>query len=138
MTRHAGELLATAGSRLAEALARVDPPELWHHNLAPRAPQTSRSWAPSRFRAVATALVWRGSMRTNLALIVGIGLSVVARPLLAHHSFAAEFDAAKPFTLTGAVTKVVWANPHAWLYVDVVDAATNKTTNWAVELNSPN
>jgi len=36
------------------------------------------------------------------------------------------------------VTKVVWANPHAWLYVDVVDAATNKTTNWAVELNSPN
>ena len=56
----------------------------------------------------------------------------------AHHSFAAEFDAAKPFKLTGAVTKVVWANPHAWLYVDVVDAATNKSTNWAVELNSPN
>ena len=77
-------------------------------------------------------------MRTNLALIVGIGLSVVARPLLAHHSFAAEFDAAKPFTLTGAVTKVVWANPHAWLYIDVVDAETKKVTNWAVEMNSPN
>ena len=77
-------------------------------------------------------------MRTNLALIVGIGLSVVARPLLAHHSFAAEFDAAKPFTLTGAVTKVVWANPHAWLYIDVTDAETKKVTNWAVEMNSPN
>ena len=77
-------------------------------------------------------------MRTNLALIVGIGLSVVARPLLAHHSFAAEFDAAKPFTLTGAVTKVVWANPHAWLYIDVADAETQKVTNWAVEMNSPN
>ena len=62
----------------------------------------------------------------------------MSRDAAAHHSFAAEFDAAKPFKFTGAVTKVVWANPHAWLYVDVVDAATNKTTNWAVELNSPN
>ena len=48
------------------------------------------------------------------------------------------YSSLKPFKFTGAVTKVVWANPHAWLYVDVVDAATNETTNWAVELNSPN
>jgi len=77
-------------------------------------------------------------VRITGALLLVIGLAIMSRQIEAHHSFAAEFDAAKPFKFTGAVTKVVWANPHAWLYVDVVDAATNKTTNWAVELNSPN
>ena len=77
-------------------------------------------------------------MRIIGALVLGIGLTIASCQAGAHHSFAAEFDAAKPFELTGAVTRVVWANPHAWLYVDVVDAATQKVTNWAVELNSPN
>ena len=72
------------------------------------------------------------------ALLLGIGVTIASHKAVAHHSFAAEFDAAKPFELTGAVTKVVWANPHAWLYVDVVDAETKRITNWAVELNSPN
>ena len=76
-------------------------------------------------------------MRIHLPLVLGSFLLLSANELCAHHSFAAEFDAAKPFSLTGTVTKVVWANPHAWLYVDVVDAQ-KKTTNWAVELNSPN
>jgi uncharacterized protein DUF6152 len=77
-------------------------------------------------------------MRTRLTLLGGIGLLVLVPRVDAHHSFAAEFDAAKPFKLTGAVTRVVWANPHAWLYIDVVDADTKKVTNWAVEMNSPN
>ena len=77
-------------------------------------------------------------MRISGAVLLGIGVTIASRQAVAHHSFAAEFDAAKPFELTGAVTKVVWANPHAWLYVDVVDAETKKITNWAVELNSPN
>jgi len=77
-------------------------------------------------------------MRVSAALLLGICLAILSRQAAAHHSFAAEFDAAKPFKLTGAVTRVEWANPHAWLYVDVVDAETKKVTNWAVEMNSPN
>ena len=77
-------------------------------------------------------------MRTQLAFVATMVLLALTRPLGAHHSFAAEFDAAKPFTLTGAVTKVVWANPHVWFYIDVVDAETKKVTNWALEFNSPN
>ena len=63
---------------------------------------------------------------------------IAARPLIAHHSFAAEFDAAKPFTLTGTVTKVEWMNPHSFFYIDVIDEQTKAVTNWAMELGSPN
>jgi hypothetical protein len=54
----------------------------------------------------------------------------------AHHSFAAEFDADKPIKLTGVVTKAEWTNPHAWVYIDVMDDA-GKVANWAWELGSP-
>jgi len=77
-------------------------------------------------------------MKISAALVFGIGLAIASREAGAHHSFAAEFDAAKPFKLTGAVTKIEWQNPHAWLHMDVVDSETKKVTNWAVELNSPN
>ena len=62
---------------------------------------------------------------------------MAARPVVAHHAFAAEFDAAKPVKLTGAVTKVDWTNPHAWIYVDIKDE-TGKVANWGFELASPN
>ena len=54
----------------------------------------------------------------------------------AHHSFAAEYDAKKPVTLKGTVTKVEWVNPHGWIYVDVKQA-NGKVANWAVEAGSP-
>lgn len=77
-------------------------------------------------------------MRAKLALLVaGIGLLVGAMPVLAHHSFAAEYDSAKPVKVDGTVTKVEWMNPHARFYVDVKDAA-GKVTNWEFELGSPN
>jgi len=58
-------------------------------------------------------------------------------PALPHHSFAAEYDATKPVTLTGTVTKVEWMNPHARFYVDVKDDK-GVVSNWEFELGSPN
>lgn len=64
-------------------------------------------------------------------------LAGTAAPVFGHHSFAAEYDEAKPITLTGSVTKVEWMNPHARFYMDVKDASGN-AGNWEFELGSPN
>ena len=82
-------------------------------------------------------------MTKRIRFAVGVGvvgglLLTGATAVFAHHSFAAEFDAAKPMKLTGLVTKVEWQNPHTFFYIDVTDAATRKVTNWAIELGSPN
>jgi hypothetical protein len=68
---------------------------------------------------------------------VAAGFVVSAIPLLAHHAFDAEFDRSKPITITGAVTKVEWFNPHARFYVDAKDEG-GKVVNWDFELSSPN
>ena len=75
-----------------------------------------------------------------VTMIAGIGVLLLAagQPALAHHSFAAEFDADKSFKMTGIVTKVEWQNPHTFFYLDVTDSATGKVTNWALEMGSPN
>lgn len=71
------------------------------------------------------------------ALVVAGGLVWAAQPISAHHSFAAKYDANKLITLKGTVTKVEWANPHIYFYIDVKDASGN-VTNWAVEGGTPN
>jgi hypothetical protein len=78
-------------------------------------------------------------MKTKLALgIAALGLMLASVPAMAHHSFAVEFDSAKPIKLTGAVTKIEWMNPHAYFYIDVTDEKTGKVTNWGLEMGSPN
>jgi hypothetical protein len=75
--------------------------------------------------------------RSALVVIAVLGLLVTSAPLLAHHSFAAEFDASKPLKLTGTVTKLEWTNPHTWFFVDV-KGEDGKVTNWGFEMGSPN
>jgi hypothetical protein len=76
-------------------------------------------------------------MRAKMLSVMAGGLMLAAVPMLAHHSFSAEYDRSKPITLKGTVTKVEWMNPHARFYVDVKDDA-GKVTNWEFELGSPN
>ena len=92
-------------------------------------------------------------MRNGLALIAGgIALLLAAVPVIAHHSFTAEFDITKSVKLTGTVTKMEWVNPHSWIWMDVTELCegglqayttksfkcqpTNKAKrpNWGVEL----
>ena len=70
-------------------------------------------------------------------LVAGLGLLFSAVPAVAHHAFAGEYDASKPLTLKGAVTKVEWTNPHARFYIDVKDEK-GTVTSWNFELGSPN
>jgi hypothetical protein len=72
------------------------------------------------------------------SLLALVALVVSAGPVLAHHSFAAEFDSASAVNLEGVVTKVEWMNPHVYFYVDVKDPKTGKVANWGCEMGSPN
>jgi Family of unknown function (DUF6152) len=76
-------------------------------------------------------------MKAKLLGVAAAGLVLCAVPMLAHHSFSAEYDGSKTIELKGKVTKVEWMNPHARFYVDVTDPA-GKVTNWEFELGSPN
>ena len=79
----------------------------------------------------------RSRALTLLAFGVGLAVAAVAVPVAAHHSFAAEFDAAQPITIRGKVTKISWTNPHVWIYLNVADEKTGKVENWGFEMGAP-
>ncbi len=71
----------------------------------------------------------------SAALVLFLVLAV--RPALAHHAFAAEFDAKKPVKLKGTVTKMEWINPHAWIHIDV-KKPDGTVDEWMIEAGTPN
>jgi Family of unknown function (DUF6152) len=73
----------------------------------------------------------------TIVVITGLAVCGAARRVPAHHAFAAEFDANKPVSFKGTVTKMEWVNPHTWLHVDV-KKPDGTVENWAIEAGTPN
>ena len=70
------------------------------------------------------------------ALLTAIALLATGLSLGAHHSFAAQYDSTKPITLKGGITRIEWANPHIYFYIDVADAS-GAAVHWAIEGGAP-
>jgi hypothetical protein len=69
-------------------------------------------------------------------MLVAMAMAPLAQRASAHHSFAAEYNADNPVSLTGSVTKMAWINPHSWIYIDV-KKTDGTVENWAVEAGPP-
>ena len=75
--------------------------------------------------------------KTGRLVALAVMLLSAAVPVLAHHAFSAEFDQSKPVKVSGAITKLEWVNPHAWLFIDV-KGTDGKTVGWRFEMGAPN
>lgn len=72
-------------------------------------------------------------MKRVLSVLIGVAWFLPTASGLAHHSFSAVFDVARPVELTGAITRIEWTNPHAWIHIEV-EGAEGNVENWSVEL----
>jgi hypothetical protein len=112
----------------------------------------SRAHLRMRTRPTRALVVWRSlcyqqsrfdlreafDMNRRFSILAcAIGVAAAAVPLRAHHSFSAEFDASKPVTLHGKLTRMEWVNPHGWIYIDAV-GPDGVMGNWAIEAGAPN
>lgn len=77
------------------------------------------------------------SVRIAQVVSAFVAVVLLAAPVRAHHSFATEFDADKPVTVKGTITKMDWVNPHSWLFIDV-KGPDGKIQSWELEFGSPN
>ena len=77
------------------------------------------------------------SKTTFVSALGGLALLGVAAPAAAHHSFAAEFDINQPIQLRGEVIRMVFTNPHSWIYLKVT-TDSGEVQEWAIEGGAPN
>jgi hypothetical protein len=61
--------------------------------------------------------------RAIAALLITFAVLASGLSISAHHSFAAQYDANKPITLKGSITRIEWANPHIYFYIDVAGSS---------------
>jgi hypothetical protein len=106
---------------------------VWRTGRSSFLPPSTKAAAAVKERIMKTL---KSHLRLPL-VAVGFGLLLTAGSASAHHAFSAEFDADKPVTLHGTLTKMEWSNPHGWIYLDVKEA-DGSTNNWAVEFGTPN
>ena len=76
-------------------------------------------------------------MKLGTVVIAVLAICAGAMRVSAHHAFAAEFDATKPVSFKGTITKMEWVNPHTWMHVDV-KKPDGTMENWAIEAGTPN
>lgn len=77
-------------------------------------------------------------MSNRIVLTIGISLAAFggASAALAHHAFASEFDATKPVTLRGTITRIEWINPHSWMHLEVTKE-DGTVEEWMIEAGPP-
>lgn len=70
------------------------------------------------------------------ALVLAAGLLLRTAPAGAHHASDPFYDPTKKVEVEGTVTRFVFRNPHAFLYLDAADD-TGQKVEWQVELGAP-